>query len=275
MISRKNLPDYQDAGRVLWRGPEFIYLLPHHCLRPYISNYTLTFPTSEIISDTYTVMPHGSATLVVEVAEKEMTINLFGPASKAMTVGIAACEFLLIVEFQPAGLFALTGMNQSEFTDKNVLLRDVNPQLDQEISNLVERSQSISELIDEYDQLLYERLYTTYHPNLRQVLGKIVDAKGNVAVQELAAEIHYSERQLGRIFKEQVGVSTKAFSNVVRINHSLRLLGDSRKDLNFVADLSGFHDLPHFNREFKALCGVTPRQYRQQMSDFYNEIAKF
>ena len=44
MIDQKDIQAFRDTGRVLLRGNDFIYLLPHQALRRYISNYTVTFP---------------------------------------------------------------------------------------------------------------------------------------------------------------------------------------------------------------------------------------
>ena len=41
----------------------FAYFSPSEQLKTMISNYTITFPVKGVISDDYTIVPHGSATL--------------------------------------------------------------------------------------------------------------------------------------------------------------------------------------------------------------------
>jgi len=38
-----------------------------------------------------------------------------------------------------------------------------------------------------------------------------------------------------------------------------------------VSELAGFQDPSHFVRDFELICGITPKTYRDNMSDFYNK----
>lgn len=100
---------YREPHRVLEKGEDYMYLLPHPALRDWISNYTVTFPGSDMISNHYTVIPHGCATLVCSCNETGMSSRLFGPATAACSVGEQAnqAEMLFIIEFQPAGLYCI------------------------------------------------------------------------------------------------------------------------------------------------------------------------
>ena len=112
MITKDDLRFYREPHRVLEKGEDYMYLLPHPALRDWISNYTVTFPGSDMISNHYTVIPHGCATLVCSCDETGMSSRLFGPATAACSVGEQAnqAEMLFIIEFQPAGLYAFTGV---------------------------------------------------------------------------------------------------------------------------------------------------------------------
>ena len=114
--------DSHQTDRILLRENDFVYILPHPLLRRQISNYTVTFPNKEIISDNYTVIPHGSATLVFSRGGSDLSSNLFGPLTKPCMVGRLANQYdmLLIIEFQPAGLSAFTGINQKELADQRI-----------------------------------------------------------------------------------------------------------------------------------------------------------
>lgn len=83
---------------------------------------------------------------------------------------------------------------------------------------------------------------------------------GRVSVDELAGYVGWGRRQLEMKFREQIGISPKAASRIVRLRRAVDMLvhGTPAAD---VAALCGFSDQPHFSREFKALTGFTPRQY--------------
>jgi len=274
MISKKDIQVFGGKHHILLHESEYIFLLPHPDLRKYISNYTITFPPKEI-SDRYTIMPHGSATLVISNNTKNLYVELFGPITKPTIVGNKSTEMLVIIEFQPAGLYALTGINQSELTDETFSFESVNLALSRLLSEAVEKAENISELVTSLDMILLENMYTTFHPQFSTVFQSMINCAGNTTIRKLSDDIHYSERQLNNIFKQHVGVSAKPFSRLIRINTAIRLLNNCRNSITLVSDLTGFHDLPHFIHDFKSVCGVTPQEYRNNISDFYSEIAKF
>jgi len=275
MISKKDIQVFEEKHRILIQDNECIYLLPHPVLREYISNYTITFPTKENMPDSYTIMPHGSATLVVSIDTKNLFIKLLGPMTKPYLVGNNLSEMLVIVEFQPAGLYALTGVNQSELTDKTISFEAVNPTLSKLVSETIERAGSVYELVSGLDILLLENMYATYHPQLGFVFQSVISCAGNISVKKLSEDIYYSERQLNNIFNQHVGASTKSFARLVRMNAACRLLQNGQNSIAMVSELTGFHDPSHFVHDFKSICSITPQSYRDNISDFYNEIAKF
>ena len=143
------------------------------------------------------------------------------------------------------------------------------------ISEIVEKAISLREMVTNLDRLLFTRMYAVYPPKLGQMLQSIKACAGNISVKQLSKDIHYSERQLNRMFKQHVGTSVKSFSRLIRINHSFRALKKPHTSLTLVSDLAGFHDLSHFIHGFKLVCGITPGEYRNNMSDFYNNPTRF
>lgn len=253
-------------------------MLPHPVLRKWISNYTITFPVAGMMANDYTVLPHGSTTLVFSCNESRISGNLFGPITKPALVGNAANTFttLLIIEFQPAGYFAFSGMPQRELTNIILPFVDINSSMEKLISQQLEFACNIEELITEIDRLFIAHLKTTvYKPEFTLANQIILDSEGKTTVKELSEQVFYSERHLSRIFDEYMGVTVKSFSRLVRVNHALRLLKRREVTLQQVCMQAGFYDIPHFIRDFKSICGITPQKYRENMSDFYSEIAKF
>ena len=278
MIAKELIKDYRESDRILFRGIDFIYLKPHSELRSRISNYTITFPSKGMMSDDYAVIPHGSATLVFSCNEHQMSGSLFGPITKPARVGYHANRFklLFIVEFQPAGYHAFSGMPQMELTDCVLPFDAVNPSMDRLIKENLETSCDIDSLIAEMDRLFLAHLKTTfYQPEFTKINQMILQSGGLVSVKELSQNIFYSERHLGRIFEKYMGINIKSFSRLVRVNKSIHLLQRCDYSLMKVYLETGFYDMPHFIHDFKAICGFTPQQYRDNMSDFYSEIAKF
>lgn len=277
MINRRGIPAYRNRQRIIFGNDDCLYIKPHLALQPYISNYTLTFPTKASISEQYTVIPHGCGTLIFGVNDQQIDSQIFGPATKAARVGDQATSFdqLFIVEFQPAGLHAFLGFNQHELMDQLFPLELVYAQLNQEMLALLETVESVQELLLGVDQLFLRAILKTCPPELTTSTKMIVNRMGNVSLKQLSEEAFYSERHLTRLFNEYLGMSTKTFSRLVRINQALRLLNNPANGITQVHEATGYYDVSHFNRDFKQITGKTPQLYRKKMSDFYSEIAKF
>ncbi|MBD0258463.1 MAG: AraC family transcriptional regulator [Cytophagales bacterium] len=87
------------------------------------------------------------------------------------------------------------------------------------------------------------------------------------SVRSLGAYYNVSERHLGRLCNEFLGMKAEDFILYRKYLASLAGLHNPAVSLTEVAYASGFYDQSHFIREFKAFTGLTPKQYRQQMSD--------
>lgn len=278
MLTKESILNYPNNSRVLIRGVDFIYVQPHLELKNFISNYTITFPSKDMMSDNYAIVPHGSATLVHSCTSKNIYGTLFGPITKPTYVGKLGNNFslLFIVEFQPAGYYAFSGMPQKEITDRVIDFEDVNPSMNRLMANELETSLSIHNLITKIDRLFLAHLKGAFfRQEFSQVNNMIIRSGGTLSVKELSHNVFLSERHLGRLFDEYMGMGVKAFSRLVRVNMSIKLLQRHHYSLLQVSMEAGFYDMPHFINDFKAICGITPQEYRNKMSDYYSEIAKF
>ncbi|AUA37210.1 AraC family transcriptional regulator [Clostridioides difficile] len=255
----------------------FVYLLPCMQLKNWISNFTISFPNQTIISDNYTIIPHGSVTLVFFYDATGLHSLLFGPTTKPKTVGNIAnrCDVILIIEFQPAGFFPLIGIQQSELIDKVVPFSIINTSLDLEIKKIFNESLSIDKLILKLEELLISNIKIEYSYEFILAIQLIIQNSGNISSQEISKKVFYSSRHLNRLFNQYLGLSMKSFSRLVRINKSIKLLNNNKTSLMYICNELGFYDIPHFIKDFKIVCGITPQKYRANMSDFYSEIAKF
>ncbi len=66
-----------------------------------------------------------------------------------------------------------------------------------------------------------------------------------------------------RYFKKLTRKTFSQFVNEFRIAHACRLLGDDQLTIAAVSFESGFNNLSHFNRQFKGITGLSPREYRK------------
>lgn len=78
----------------------------------------------------------------------------------------------------------------------------------------------------------------------------------------LARELSYHQGYLSRYFKKQTGLRFSDYVMRYRINEGAYLLTNTPKKILDVAMEAGFDSLRSFNRNFKAVTGKTPNEYR-------------
>lgn len=223
------------------------------------------------------MIPHGGATLVFSYNKSAFYGKLFGSITKLCMVGSLAnkCDMLLIIEFQPAGLYGFTGINQKEIVNQIIPFEMINSTLNKRILETLENTDCLNELIGCLDKYLLENLYTLYPPELQMATKMIIKNYSNISCRDISAFVYYSERHLNRIFENYLGMNIKTFLRMVRINKAIRFMQNSQYSITNVSYETGFYDLSHFIHDFKSVCEITPQEYRNNMSNFYNEIAKF
>jgi AraC-like DNA-binding protein len=85
-----------------------------------------------------------------------------------------------------------------------------------------------------------------------------------VSVQDVAAQVHLSERHARRLFLGATGKSIKQYLTSLRLDVAKqRLLGED-VSISEIAYAVGFNDVRHFSTTFHGLVGVTPSEFREK-----------
>ena len=73
-----------------------------------------------------------------------------------------------------------------------------------------------------------------------------------------------SPSAFSRYFKRVMGKTFSRFVNELRIGQACRALLETDRPIAEIAYDCGFNNLSNFNRRFRELRGVSPRQFREQ-----------
>jgi AraC-like DNA-binding protein len=101
-------------------------------------------------------------------------------------------------------------------------------------------------------------------PKRNPILENAIRAFDDVALRSVAdvnAATGLSPKRLGALFRDRVGLTPKAFWRVRRFQAALRELEAGERLGAEVAALVGYFDQAHFDREFRAMTGMSPRAY--------------
>lgn len=94
-------------------------------------------------------------------------------------------------------------------------------------------------------------------------LFKILKQKGNVEIGRLSKEVHASDRQIERIFQENMGISPKRFSSLVRYQYLWNdVLFSARFQAADAVCRYGYADQSHMLHDFKRFHTMNPETAR-------------
>ncbi len=127
-------------------------------------------------------------------------------------------------------------------------------------------------LLDEYrhelsDEMNKEKPISVPDETVKKVAEISDYVKNNLTSDDLteaamAERAGVSKEYFSRIFKNLSGLNYSKWLNMIRVEHAISLFPNKSMKLTEIAMLSGFQSIPSFNRVFKDLKGISPREYR-------------
>jgi len=118
-------------------------------------------------------------------------------------------------------------------------------------------------LFDDLILLLYERSLSS-DSSLLTVLDSIFEQNKNVILtnEQLASQMHYSQKALERRFRAQTGMSLHQYQLEYKLSRAIDIIRFYPEiTLTEVALMLGFYDSAHFSKVFKRKYGVSPNDY--------------
>ena len=179
------------------------------------------------------------------------------------------------VVFWPGGIQALFGLPAGELTDQVISVGDVT---DDDFFALCQKLSVASTPHKKFnlmESFLISMLDIDFQPNPAIIFSarKVYNQNGKQPVSEITKQVGYSRRRLSELFRDVIGTSPKQYSRILRFQQVLRLLREnSNPDLSRIAHISGYYDQAHFNRDFKALSGITPTDYLDKKTAELNHL---
>ena len=103
---------------------------------------------------------------------------------------------------------------------------------------------------------------------LREIITYVTEHyTEKLSLEEVANHAGFSREYFCRFFKQHMGITFLRYLNEVRISHAGRLLTSTDMSISEVMTKSGFTNQTIFNRLFKEIYGMTPRQARNTSAE--------
>lgn len=84
-----------------------------------------------------------------------------------------------------------------------------------------------------------------------------------ISLDDISAAAYISKFHFIRLFKSTYNMTVWDYINIKRIDKAVSLLTASNETMISIASRSGFNSPANFNRIFKKVTGLTPKEYRQ------------
>ncbi|MBX2922875.1 MAG: helix-turn-helix domain-containing protein [Chitinophagaceae bacterium] len=89
----------------------------------------------------------------------------------------------------------------------------------------------------------------------------------NISLEAAASLIHMNKQAFCRYFKSRTQKTFIDFVNEVRITQACKLMAGDDHSIGAIAYQCGFNSLTNFNRFFKKIKGMPPREYRIKLTE--------
>lgn len=88
--------------------------------------------------------------------------------------------------------------------------------------------------------------------------------ENNITVDDICAEFHIRRTRLYSVAKDYLGCSIALYIRKQKIQHACRMLRETDKSINYIAEKVGFSDYGHFSRVFRQVQGISATNYRKK-----------
>jgi AraC-like DNA-binding protein len=214
------------------------------------------------------VLSHPSVNVTVESGTEPRfgfpmpAVLLHGVVTRRFTVDLVGAGRVTAVKFRPGGFTAFTGVLPA----RNGVTR-LGTELGIPAGHLL--AAVTAEDDDDARAAALDAVLAPLAPeppgpylDLLALIGPMIEDRGLVRVDQVAALGGLSVRSLQRLFATYVGVSPKAVLARYRLQDAAAAIDAGEvEDLAGLAASLGWFDQAHFSREFRAVVGVTPSAY--------------
>jgi len=219
-------------------------------------------------------LPTWESQLVVHIAPSgRLRAIVAGPTTVAKYRLIVPGPFYLQLILEPDAARAMCGVPVHELTDRVV---DLEALWGAPARELLERVAPCCDDPRRAASSVAAMLAARYQPRMRGAdLARRAAARLRAtperSIRQLAAELGAGERTLRQALLDHVGLSPKRYARIARVRRVVEAAG--RAPWAQLAAEHDFCDQAHLNAEFRALLGVTPRQYAARQLPFVRRPA--
>ena len=223
------------------------------------------------------VLAHPTCSLTVEIGSHPRpgmppaeTVVVTGVATRRFDVQTCGWGRVVGLRFRPGGLAALTGRAASAWTGRTLPAHELltaelcEALADPDLVNCPDQWASVAQagVVAAAEHCDID----TRYDDLLDVIADMLADRSLISVADVARRHGVTVRTLQRLFTHYVGVGPKWVLARYRMHDVITEIDDGYDGtLTDLAHRYGWYDQAHFTRDFSALVGVAPGQYRDRL----------
>jgi AraC-like DNA-binding protein len=231
------------------------------------------------------ILPSGTVELVINLKDDEIRIYdpshldsykrfpgsiISGTYTSAFVIDPLQHSSMIGVHFKPGGAFRFLGSVVSELTNTHISLEVVWGRYAHELRERLCVAPTSKQRFTILEKSLTSRLLakSEHHPAVPIALDLLDNSEAVQTVRGVAQRVGLSQRRFIQVFTEQVGLTPKTFSRVLRFQKVRMLASRTAKPdwLNVALDCAYF-DQSHMIRDFLQFAGMKPSDYLRLRSE--------
>lgn len=191
-----------------------------------------------------------------------------GLHANPVVIGHDGAQSGIQLRVSPLASRALLGMPAGELAGTDVAGEDVLGGMGSELREQIVMADGWRERFAILDAGLTRRIDARHRvpQPVARAWHLMLRSAGAIPVAKIAREIGYSERHLTNRFRQEIGLTPKLASRVIRFDRARHLLqrqfiSDGRADIARAAACSGYCDQSHLVRDFNAFTELPPSEW--------------
>jgi AraC-like DNA-binding protein len=249
--------------------------------RPPLSSYAELLWLAEGYAQPHSserLLPTGNMDMVLSLDGGHRRDTVAGAQSRFTILDTSRPLSLIGVRFRPGGGFPFFGVPAGELQNLGVPLDTLWGREAALLREQLLEARTPTARFDILEQALVHRLRAgrSGSPAVRYAIGRFGDPTQPSSVAAVVARTGFSQRHFIATFRDEVGLTPKAFARITRFRRVIDgLQGSPQIDWSALALECGYFDQAHFIHDFRDFAGISPSAYlRLRTSSNHVPVAK-
>ena len=130
----------------------------------------------------------------------------------------------------------------------------------------------LEEILDEVIDVFVENNQQTDSDSIKSGIQKAViyideHFEENLSLSSLSAQFHVESSYFSKMFRKETGENLMLYICRKRMEKAIEYMRNTERSLTEIAFMVGYDDYTYFNKVFRKMMSISPREFRNQLED--------